>query len=96
MRYLGVPESIVRVVQAMYHNARSKVRIGSECSEEFEVGVGVHQGSVLRPVLFMIVLEALSKDHRISVPWELLFADDLVIVDTYLERLIERVLEWKN
>ena len=30
------------------------------------------------------------------MPWELLFADDLVIVDTSLERLIERVLEWKN
>merc|ERR1712121_463041 len=96
MRTLGVPESIVRVVQAMYNNARSKVRIGSECSEEFEVGVGVHPGSVLSPLLFIIVLEALSKDHRIGVPWELLFVDDLVIVDTSLERLIERVLEWKN
>ena len=96
MRTLGVPESIVRVVQAMYNNARSKVRIGSECSEEFDVGVGVHQGSVLSPLLFIIVLEALSKDYRIGVPWELLFADDLVIVDTSLERLVERVLEWKN
>merc|ERR1712033_155848 len=87
---------IVRFVQAMYNNARSKVRIGSECSEEFEVGVGVHQGSVLSPLLFILDLEALSKDHRIGVPWERLFADDLVIVDTSLERLIERVLEWKN
>ena len=79
---MGVPESIVRVVQAMYNNARSKVRIGSECSEEFEVGVGVHQGSVLSPLLFIIVLQALSMDHRIGVPWELLFSDDLVMVDT--------------
>ena len=96
MRTLGIPESIVRVVQAMYNNARSKVRVGSKCSEEFEVGVGVHQGSVLSPLLFIIVLEALSRGFREGVPWELLFADDLVIVDTSLERLIERVLEWKN
>ena len=96
MRTLGIPESIVRVVQAMYNNARSKVRVGSECSEEFGVGVGVHQGSVLSPLLFIIVLEALSKAFRTGVPWELLFADDLVIVDTSLERLIERVLEWKS
>ena len=42
-----------------------------------------------------MVLEALSKDHRIVVPWELLFADDLVIDDTSLEKLIERVRNGK-
>ena len=51
---------------------------------------------MLNPLLFIIVLEALSKDHRIGVPWELFIADDLVIVDTFLERLIELVLEWKK
>ena len=38
-------EWIVRVVQGMYSNARSRVRDGY--SEEFEVKVGVHQGSEL-------------------------------------------------
>ena len=55
MKTLGVPESIMRFVQAMYNNARSKVRIGSECSEGSEVGEGVHQGSVFNPLLFIIV-----------------------------------------
>ena len=55
---------IVRLVQAMYNNSRSRVRVGSEYSEEFKVGVGVHQGSVLSPLLFIIVLEALSRDFR--------------------------------
>ena len=34
--------------------------VGEGYSEEFEVKVGVHQGSVLSPLLFIIVLEALS------------------------------------
>ena len=67
MRKLGVEEWIVRLVQAMYNNARSRVRVGSEYNEEFEVGVGVHQGSVLSPLLFIIVLEALSRDFRLAV-----------------------------
>ena len=45
-----------------------------------EVKVGVHQGSVLCPILFIIVLEALSLEFRSGVPWEDLYADDLVII----------------
>ena len=36
----------MRLVQGMYVNARSRVRVGEGFSEEFEVKVGVHQGSV--------------------------------------------------
>ena len=46
----------MRLVQGMYANARSRVRVGKGYSEEFEVKVGVHQGSVLSPMLFIIVL----------------------------------------
>ena len=60
LRKLGVDEWIVRIVQGMYSNSRSRVRVGEGYSEEFEVKVGVHQGSVLSPLLFIIVLEALS------------------------------------
>ena len=50
----------MRLVQGMSANARGRVRFGEGYSEEFEVKVGVHQGSVLSPLLFIIVLEALS------------------------------------
>ena len=45
-------------MQGMYANAWS--RVGEGYSEEFEVKAGVHQGSVLSLLLFIIVLEALS------------------------------------
>ena len=68
LRKLGVEEWIVRLVQGMYANARSRVRVGEGYSEEFEVKVGVHQGSVLSLLLFIIVLEALSREFRSGVP----------------------------
>ena len=80
LRSLGVEEWAVRVIQGMYVNARSRVRVNSQYSEEFGVGVGVHQGSVLGPLLFILVLGALSRGFRAGVPWELLCADDLVVV----------------
>ena len=63
MRKLGIEEWIVRFVQAMYNNTRSRVRVNNTYSDEFGVKVGVHQGSVLSP-LFVIVLEALSCEFR--------------------------------
>ena len=73
-------EWIVRLVQGMYANARSCVRVSEGYSEEFEVKVSVHQGSVLSPLLFIIVPEATSQEFRSGVPWEDLYADDLVII----------------
>ena len=48
------------LVQSMYNTVRSRVRVGDEYSEEFSVEVGVHEDSDLSPLLFIIVLEALS------------------------------------
>ena len=90
LRKLGVEEWIVRLVQGMYANARSLVRVGEGYSEEFEVKVGVHQGLVLSLLLFIIVLEALSHKFRSRVPWEDLYADGLVIIAKSLEESVKR------
>ena len=37
-------------------------------------------GSALSPLLFVIVTEALSREFRVALPWELLYADDLVVI----------------
>ena len=51
----------------MYCDATTSVRRQGGCeSSEFEVKVGVHQGSVLSPLLFVIVLEELSKKFRLG------------------------------
>ena len=37
MRKLGVEEWLLKVVQSMYQNMRSRVRVNGECSDKFEV-----------------------------------------------------------
>ena len=86
----------MRLVKGMYANARSRVRVGEGFSKEFEVKVGVHQGSVLSPLLFIIVLEALSCEFRAGVPWEDQYADDLAIIAASLEECVRRLLIWKE
>jgi len=62
----------------------------------FEVKVGMHQGSALSPLLFVIVTEAMSREFSVALPWELLYADDLAVIDETEEVLIKRLNEWKD
>ena len=94
LRSVGVEEWAVRVIQGMYANARSRVRVNGQCSEDFGVQVGVHQGSVLSPLLFILVLEALSREFRTGVPWELLYADDLIIIAETKDECVSDGLRW--
>ena len=69
MRKLGIDEWIIQVVKSMYENAHSKVRIANSYSNPINVSVGVRQGSVLSPLVFIIVMEALSREFRTGYPW---------------------------
>ena len=91
LRCLGVDEWIVSVIKAMYEDATTTVRVNGRESKAFSVRVGVHQGSVLSPLLFIIVLEALSREFREGLPMELLYADDLVLVAETEELLMEKL-----
>ena len=56
-------------------------------NDKFQLNLGVHQGSVLSTHLFIMVLEALSMEFRTGCPWELLYADDLLLIAESLEEL---------
>ena len=79
------------VLLLLYNGAKSKVRVIGSYSDEFDVKVGVNQGSVFSPLLFTIVLEALSTEFRTSCPWELLYVDDLVLIAETLHRLMQKL-----
>jgi len=56
----------------------------------------MHQGSALSPLLFVIIMEAISREFRVALSWELLYADDLVVIAETEEDLIKRLNEWNS
>ena len=72
-------------MKVTYDGANSRVRVSGCFRKRFEVTVGLHQESVLSLLLFAIVIEALSQECHIGCLWELLYADDLVIMSDRLQ-----------
>jgi len=96
MRKLGVEEWLASAVMSMYTGAKTVCRTVYGNCKGFEVKVGMHQGSRLSPLLFVIVMEAISREFRVALPWELLYADDLAVIAETEEELIKKLNEWKD
>ncbi|KAK3551047.1 hypothetical protein QTP70_011505 [Hemibagrus guttatus] len=95
MRKSGVAEKYIRVVQDMYERSRTVVRCAVGQTEEFNVEVGLHQGSALSPFLFAIVMDQLSEEVRQESPWTMMFADDIVICSESREQVEENLERWR-
>ncbi|KAK3554809.1 hypothetical protein QTP70_033843 [Hemibagrus guttatus] len=95
MRKSGVAEKYVRVVQDMYERSRTVVRCAVGQTEEFNVEVGLHQGSALSPFLFAIVMDQLSEEVRQESPWIMMFSDDIVICSESREQVEESLERWR-
>ena len=96
MRKKGLSEVIVREVMSLYDDAKTRVKVGPAYSKEFEVKVGVHQGSVLSLLLFAIVVDVITENARRGVVNELLYADEFVIMSEDIEDLKKRFWSWKD
>ena len=96
LRRQMVPEYLISAVMSLYENSTSQVRFAGGLSDKFLIKVGVHQGSALSPLLFKIVMEEATKDVRRGDPWELLYADDLVLTAESREGVTEMFKDWSR
>ena len=94
MRKQNIPEGYIRLVQDMYRGATTRVKSKRGMSEHFEVGIGLHQGSALSPFLFIMLIDTISQDVGTELPWELLYADDLAIIDITSTDTQNRLESW--
>ena len=77
----------------LYTGAKTRVRVGSDHSEEFCVNVGVHQGSVLSPLLFAIIVGVVTEFAREELLYELLYVYDLGVISETIENPERETLE---
>ena len=80
MRKRNIPEGYIILMHDMYLGATTRVKSNRGIREQFEVGIGLHQGSVHSPFLFIMSVDTISQEVRTELPWELLYADELAII----------------
>ena len=81
LRWMGVPEAEVRMFESIYEQTTARVVVGEGASEKFEDNIGLRQGSVLSPLLFIAVLDIISKKTVMKNAMKKhLYADCLTLV----------------
>ena len=96
LRRKGVLEREIKAIMEMYTNIETSVKVEYMRSESFDVKVGVHQGSILSPLLFALVMDEVTKDIREGVVKEMLYADDIALVGDKREEVESRYTRWKK
>ena len=76
MRKRAIPEGYVKMIQDMYRGTKTRVKKRCGRTEYFEVKVGLHQGSAVSPLLFIIIMDVLAEEAITKPSWAMLFADD--------------------
>ncbi|VDP34836.1 unnamed protein product [Heligmosomoides polygyrus] len=94
LRHHGVPEELIEWVRILYSCPKSRVQAAAGTSMEFPISVGVHQGSALSPLLFVVVMDAITRGLQNPVSWTLLYADDVMLASENKYELEREVQAW--
>jgi hypothetical protein len=69
------------LIKDMYNNVVTSVRISDGDTNNFSINIGLHQVSALNHYLFALVIDEVTKDIQDDIPWCMLFADDMILMD---------------
>lgn len=103
LKHYGIPVKIINIIKLLYENFTCQVIHGGTVTDPFPVTTGVRQGCLLSPLLFIVVLDWVSKtayDNPRGIRWSLTsFIEDLEFADdicTLSHRLQDSQLQVNN
>ena len=91
-----VPAKYITLIKDMYNNVVTSVRTSDVDTDDFPIKIGLHQGSALSPYLFALVMDEVTRDIQGDIPWCMLFADDVVLVDDSRTGVNRKLELWRQ
>jgi hypothetical protein len=74
----------------------TSIRTSDGDTNDFPINIGLHQGSVLSPYLFALVMDEVTRDIQGGIPWCMLFVDDVVRVDESRTEVDQKLKLWRQ
>jgi Reverse transcriptase (RNA-dependent DNA polymerase) len=91
-----VPTKYITLIKDMYKNIVTYVRACDSESDALSIKIKLHQGSTLSPYIFTLVMDEITKDIQGDIPWCILFADDVVLIDESRIGVNQKLELWRQ
>ena len=100
LRVKNISPAIIKILQALFDNISIKIRVNSKYSHEYSIDIGILQGSVLSPLLYISFMDDLPNKLREAGGFVLnekiinsiIFADDISLIGqnkVHLQKLLD-------
>ena len=96
LRRKSVPEAYLNIIRDIYNGCKTRVITSAGKTKGIEIEEGLHQGSALSPLLFVIITDVIMEEIEEGTPWAMLFADDMVLCDADREMMELRLERWRE
>jgi hypothetical protein len=90
-----ISSKYITLIKDMYDNVVTSVRTSDRDTNDFSINIGLHQGSALSPYLFALVMDEVTRDIQGGIPWCILFADDVILMDESTTGVDQKLELWR-
>jgi len=80
----------------MYDEVTTCVQACISTSSDFPIAISLHQDSTLSMYLFSLVIYELTKCIQEEVPWCMLFANNIVLIDETKTGVTAKFKSWRS
>ena len=91
-----VPSKYVTLIKDIYNNVVTSVRINDGNTDYFPIKIGLHRELALNPYLFALVMDEVTSNIQGDIPWCMLLADDIVLVDKSQTGVNRKLELWRQ
>jgi hypothetical protein len=85
----------ITLIKHMYDNVVTSVQTSDRDTNDFPINIELHQGSALSPYLFALMMDEVTRDIQGGIPWCMLFADGVVLIDESRSGVDHKLELWR-